>query len=119
MLTSDQLILSCVPERTTRQPQAPAVFSYDEYMAEKEERDLPLEASCAAKRAKTAADTNSQPTKQISGDSSQTSEVSRLVTQLDEKNKECERLKRQVDKLHQASVQAAENQLTVTENFYR
>lgn len=124
---SEQLATSDVPETTIEQ----SIFAYEEFLAEQQQREHDWEAARAAKRAKTT-DTCSTPTTPApvavapvavapvaEEQSIQDNEVGRLTKQLGEKNKECERLKREVQELKESSRKEAEKQLTVTENFYK
>ena len=124
---SEQLAPSDVPETTIKQ----SIFAYEEFLAEQQQRENDWEAARAAKRTKTT-DTRSPPTTPApvavapvavapvaNEQSIQDNEVGRLTKQLGEKNKECERLKREVQELKESSRQPAEKQLTVLENFYK
>lgn len=124
---SEQLATSDVPETTIEQ----SIFAYEEFLAEQQQREHDWEAARAAKSAKTT-DTCSTPTTPApvavapvavapvaEEQSIQDNEVGRLTKQLGEKNKECERLKREVQELKESSRKEAEKQLTVTENFYK
>ena len=119
---SEQVAPSDVPETTIEQ----SIFAYKEFLAEQQQRENDWQAARAAKRRKTT-DTRSPPTTPApvavapvaNEQSIQDNEVCRLTKQLGEKNKECERLKRELLELKESSRQATEKQLTVTENFYK